>query len=97
MLFEWDEEKAAHNSAEHGVTFAFAIAAFSDPWRLEDLDQRQDYDEDRIILIGHTDTVLLTVVYTERGQANRIISARRATKDEQDRYYRENTLGRQAC
>jgi uncharacterized DUF497 family protein len=95
MQFEWDQAKAESNLELHGVTFAFATAAFSDPSRLEDLDDLENYGEDRTILIGHAHGVLLTVVYTERGAANRIISARRATRNEQDRFYCENSPGRE--
>jgi len=51
---------------------------------------REAYGEERIILLGTTGNQLLTVVYTERKERIRIISARRATKDEQDYYHREN-------
>ena len=48
------------------------------------------YGEERIILLGVTGNQVLNVVYTERAERIRIISARRATKNEQDLYYREN-------
>jgi uncharacterized DUF497 family protein len=96
MKFEWDPEKAAPNLQLHGVTFELATVAFGDPRRLEDLDDREDYGEERTVLIGYARGSLLTVVYTERGRSSRIISARRATRNEQDRYYCENSLGREA-
>jgi uncharacterized DUF497 family protein len=92
MDFEWDPDKAAYNLKLHGISFAMAVGAFADGLALERLDDREEYGEDRIVLVGQAQGTLLTVVYTERGQAIRIISARRATRNEQNEYYRENSL-----
>jgi uncharacterized DUF497 family protein len=54
------------------------------------LDDREDYGEDRFILIGTAEGVLLTVVYSERSGRFRIISARHATKHEQNDYFTDN-------
>jgi len=54
-------------------------------------DDREDYDEERVNLLGMCDGVLLHVTYTERGERIRLISARRAEKHEQDYYYSENS------
>jgi uncharacterized DUF497 family protein len=89
--FEWDDEKAASNIRDHeGVTFEQAAAAFSDPFAVEWIDEREDYGEERGILLGRISGQLLYVVYTERGTNIRIISARRATRHEQDIYFRQN-------
>ena len=88
--FEWDDIKAAENVHNHGVSFAQAARAFRDPFAVEWLDRREAYGEERIILLGMSGDQLLTVVYTEREDRVRIISARRATKYEQDDYYRQN-------
>jgi len=88
--FEWDDTKAAENVRRHEVSFAQAALAFSDVFAVEWIDMREDYGEERIILLGMTGDQVLTVVYTERAERIRIISARRATKNEQDLYYREN-------
>jgi uncharacterized DUF497 family protein len=90
MQFEWDPEKEADNLRKHGVSFEFATKAFNDGLALEDLDDREDYGEERNVRIAQADGILLTVVYTDREEKKRLISARRATKDEQDQYYREN-------
>ena len=90
MDFEWDDAKAAENVRNHGVSFPQATQAFRDPFAIEWIDLREDYGEERIILLGMASGHLLTVVYTERAERIRIISARRATKYEQDLYYREN-------
>jgi len=88
--FEWDDTKAAENYAKHGVSFETATEVFRDPFAVELLDDRDDYDEDRFILIGTAEGALLTVVYTERSGRFRIISARQATKREQDDYFIQN-------
>ena len=89
--FEWDRAKAAANWRDHGVAFQQAISAFHDPFGVEWIDDREDYGEERINLIGMCDGVLLHITYTERAAAIRIISVRRATRHEQDHYYRENS------
>lgn len=88
--FEWDDTKAAANWRNHGVTFAHAAKACLDPFAVELIDDRQDYGEERINLLGTAEGVILHVTYTERGDCMRLISARRAERHEQDTYYREN-------
>ena len=88
--FEWDDAKAAANWRDHGISFHYAIKAFRDRFGVERFDDREDYGEERINLLGICDGVILHVTYTERGERIRIISARRATKHEQEDYYREN-------
>jgi uncharacterized DUF497 family protein len=88
--FEWDETKAAENYAKHGVTFELATEVFKDPFAIERLDDRKNYGENRFILIGSAEGAILTIVYTDRSDRIRIISARRATKREQDDYFTEN-------
>ena len=88
--FEWDEAKAAENYVKHGVSFETAIKVFGDPFGIERLDDREDYGEERFILIGTAEEAVITVVYTERNGRFRIISARRATRHEQGDYFIEN-------
>jgi uncharacterized DUF497 family protein len=88
--FEWDDAKAAENYAKHGVSFEMAAEVFKDPFAIERLDDREHYGEYRFILIGAVEGAVLTVVYTERGDRIRIISARQATKQEHDDYFVEN-------
>jgi uncharacterized DUF497 family protein len=59
--FEWDERKAADNYARHGVSFAAARNVFKDPFAIEQLDDREDYGEDRFIIIGMVEGRLLSV------------------------------------
>lgn len=89
--FEWDEVKAAENYAKHGVTFELATKIFKDPFAIERLDDRENYGEDRFILIGTAEGTVLTVVYTVRNDRFRIISARQATRREQDDYFTQDT------
>lgn len=87
MEFEWDEQKNQANIAKHGVSFEEAAAIFDYPTS-EIVDSRVDYGETRYIAIGRNQYfVIFTVVYTERGEAIRIISARRANKRERSLYY----------
>jgi len=81
MDFEWDEAKSSRNLQERGFGFDFAALIFEDRV-LEARDDRVDYGEDRIVAIGEADGVLMTVVYTDRQFARRIISARLANKKE---------------
>jgi uncharacterized protein len=89
--FEWDEFKARENYAKHGVTFEVAKEVFKDPFAVERLDDRDAYVEDRFVLIGVAEGVILTVVYTERSSRIRLVSARRATRHEQDDYFIQNS------
>jgi uncharacterized DUF497 family protein len=89
--FEWDAAKAVANRRDHGVAFEDAVVACSDPFAVERVDEREDYGEERINLIGMCGGVVLHVTYTERGSRMRIISARRAERHEQDDYFRENS------
>jgi uncharacterized DUF497 family protein len=90
MRFEWDDTKAARNLILHKVSFQQAALAFQDPFAVDWLDTRGAYGEERSILLGLNGLTVLYVAYTERGDTIRIISARRAEKHEQERYYRNN-------
>lgn len=88
--FEWDDAKATENWRRHGVTLRQGGEALHDPFAIEEVDEREDYGEERVNVIAMRQGVLLHVTYTLRGDRIRIISARRATKHEQDDYYRQN-------
>jgi len=84
MRFEWDPQKAARNRAKHGVSFEEAATAFADPLgRIVD-DPRHSRGEQRYVLPRRQR--LVAVMFTERGEAVRIISARRATRQERKDY-----------
>ncbi len=88
--FEWDPVKAAQNEADHGITFEMAKDVFKDPFGLEWLDDRENYDEDRYVAIGMVENHLLYVAYTLRGETVRIISTRGAEPYERRKYHEEN-------
>jgi len=91
-VFEWDDTKAATNWRDHGVAFHQAVKVFRDSFAVEWIDDREDYGEERLNIMGFCEGVLLHVTYTERDDRLRLISVRRAEKYEQDRYYRENAF-----
>lgn len=78
MEFQFDPAKAAGNLRKHGVSFADAEAVFMDPLALHRIDPDAE-GEERFVAIGAGSAGhLLVVVYTLRGEAIRLISARRA-------------------
>ena len=88
--FAWHDAKAAENLRHHGVAFDKAVKAFADPFAIEWIDRSGSYGEERWNALGMCEGIILHVTYTERGERIRIISARRAERNEQDRYCREN-------
>jgi uncharacterized DUF497 family protein len=91
LEFEWDKAKAEANFRRHGVSFDLAEAVFRDPFAIERLDDREEHGEERFVIIGAAEgRVLLFVACTEREERIRIISARRATRNEQDDYFEQN-------
>ena len=96
MRFEWGENKNKENIRKHGLDFADAWQVFENPM-LAKFDDRDNYGEDRWISIGMiSNGVVVVIVFTEREQSTvRIISMRKATKNEHKRYEKEikNRLG----
>ena len=90
MDYEWDETKSRQTLESRGFDFTFAARVFDDEWRLERIDRRRAYGEDRHQAIGAIDGETYFVVFTRRPTATRIISARRA-HDHEDRAYRQGT------
>jgi uncharacterized DUF497 family protein len=89
LNFEWDARKDASNQRKHGVAFAEALSVFADARALtfDDIDH-SDF-EDRSFTFGRSSRGrLLVVVHTNRGDAIRLISARKATSNEK-RIYEE--------
>ena len=84
--FSWDEEKNRINRRKHGISFETAIHIFADRERIEIYDEAHSIEEDRYQTIGMVQNVLF-VVYTERADEIRIISARKANKTERRLYY----------
>lgn len=77
--FEWDEHKNLRNREKHGIDFDEAAEAFYGPIILF---QSNRNDEERWIAVGYSEDRLVAVVFATRGDAVRIISARRARKNE---------------
>lgn len=89
MKFEWDEKKNAVNKEKHKISFETAAYVFDDPYYIEMFDFEHSEDEDRYIAIGKVGDVLF-VVFTERKDRIRLISARLATSAERGLYYDQN-------
>ena len=88
MIFEWDEDKNAINKQKHKISFETALHVFDDLDYIEIYDFEHSKDEDRYIAIGRVGDILF-VVFTERGDNIRMISARLATDVERRLYYGE--------
>lgn len=86
LNFEWDEQKATSNLAKHGISFVDASAVFDDPFALDTEERSINYGEVRRRIIGLGQGRFLTVIYTERGDMIRLISARKATRPERREY-----------
>ncbi len=87
MEYEWAEEKRTKNLSRHDVDFRDAIRVFHDEYRLWGYDAKHSDVEDRWWTIGVSHHTILFVVTTERGDRIRLISARKATTNEQRAYY----------
>jgi uncharacterized DUF497 family protein len=85
MEFEWDEAKSARTRQERGFDFTTAARIFEGPV-VEWQDRRRDWGEDRIVAVGVVDGRFLTVIYTQRSERRRIISARVSRKTEKERW-----------
>ena len=93
IRFEWDPAKARTNQRKHGVTFEEAANLFDDPYALFEQDRTDETGETRWRAVGMAGAlILLLVVHTIREEDQeeviRLISARRATRKERNRYER---------
>jgi uncharacterized protein len=88
MRFEWDEQKRLINLQRHGFDFV-GIEAVFDKNRYTILDNRFDYGEIRFVTFGLLKNRVVAVVYTETEEFIRIISVRKATRNEQQKFYKE--------
>jgi uncharacterized DUF497 family protein len=85
--FEWDPGKADANQQKHGIDFGEAMSVFADPLLAIQSDHEHSHDEERFIALGMSDLHrLVVVVYTQRGNRVRIISARKPTRREVKSY-----------
>ena len=81
MEFEWDEAKSERNFRDRGFGYDAAALIFEGAV-IEWCDVREKWSETRIVAVGSTGGKILAVIYTDRGEVRRIISARRARKKE---------------
>jgi uncharacterized protein len=95
MIFEWNPEKAISNRAKHNVSFEEASTVFGDPLSETFDDPDHSFEEQRFIIIGHSENGrlghsengrLLFVSHTDDGKTVRIISAREVTSAERNQY-----------
>ncbi|MBW8073288.1 MAG: BrnT family toxin [Ferrovum sp.] len=89
IKFEWDITKAASNRKKHGISFEEAQSVFYDEFAVQFFDEDNSVSEDRFLMLGFSDEArLLIVCHCEcnQGSTVRIISARKATKNE-GKYY----------
>ena len=90
--FEWDSKKEKANTKKHGVTFEEARTSFYDEHTLQFLDPENSEDEDRFILLGTSfklNTLVVCHCFRQDEKIVRIISARKADKDEAKVYWSE--------
>lgn len=93
MDYEWDPDKADSNLSKHDLDFGDAAEALDDPYRLEEPDPYEDEERTRVLCLYEPRTAVLFVVTTEPEQGVcRIISARRANRNEQERYWKNRSL-----
>jgi uncharacterized DUF497 family protein len=91
IIFEWDDKKEKSNKRKHGISFEEARTAFYDENAIQYFDPDHSNDEDRFILLGISFKLKVLVVchcFRENDSVIRIISARKADKDEEYEYWR---------
>jgi uncharacterized DUF497 family protein len=93
MKFEWDENKNSENIRKHRIDFNDVVEIFHGPM-IVNLDDRFDYNEDRLIGVGFMENMITIVVFIEKdADVIRIISARKANKNE-TRHFKEEIKNR---
>ncbi|TLD97686.1 BrnT family toxin [Helicobacter jaachi] len=89
MKFEWDAQKAKANKAKHNVSFEEAQSVFSDEFARVIFDESHSNDEARFVILGLSQRLRILVVvhcFRSGNSTIRIISARKATQNEQKQY-----------
>jgi uncharacterized DUF497 family protein len=85
MIYEWDQAKSDRNDAERHLPFDLALALFDGP-TLQTIDSRRTYGEIRVKALGAIRGLCMVCVFTDRGEARRIISLRLANRRERHDY-----------
>jgi uncharacterized DUF497 family protein len=88
MRFEWDEAKRRSNLARHGFDFADAQTVF-DGTTHTFVDDRFDYGEIRLLTFGMLNGRVIAIVHTESDEVIRLLSMRKALKNEEEAYFKE--------
>ena len=88
MKFEWDENKNNNNRQKHNIDFADAVRVF-DGFYITRKDLRFDYGEIRYETTGVLDDNVVVVIHTSRRTRCRLISVRRASREERTDYYEQ--------
>ena len=88
MRFEWDEAKRRSNIKQHGIDFLDVVKVF-DVETLTLVDDRYEYGETRFLTLGLLNGIVFAISHTETDEVIRIISARKAQKDEEITYFKE--------
>ena len=88
MHFEWDEAKRGANIKSHGIDFIEVEVVFAGE-TITILDDRFSYDETRFLTFGLLWGRVVAIAHTETDETMRIISVRKATKNEEITYYKE--------
>lgn len=88
VRFDWDSIKNDINKSKHGLSFEEAIEVFADPDAIEIYDEDHSEDEDRFKVIGMLQRriVVISLIFTERDEVIRVISARKANTEEKEIY-----------
>ena len=88
MRFEWDEAKRRLNIRRHGIDFVDVMKVF-DVETVTLVDDRYEYGETRFLTLGLLNGIVFAISHTETDEVIRIISARKAQKDEEITYFKE--------
>ena len=88
MEFEWDEDKRLVNITKHGFDF-IGIGTVFEGETVTILDNRFDYGEERFVTFGTSEGRVVAVTHTETDKLIRIISARKATTNEEENYFKQ--------
>lgn len=94
LEFEWDKKKDKTNSKKHGVSFEEARTAFYDEYAIQFFDPEHSEEEDRFLLLGSSfnlNTLVVCRCFRKEETVIRIISARKADKDEEQFYWSKQT------
>jgi uncharacterized protein len=91
-MYEWDEEKNQKNESKHGISFEVAVEVFSDANAVIQFNRNIDGEiRDQIIGSLANEIIVLFVVFTNRREKIRLISARKANKRERAIYEKQTT------